>query len=115
LAELCHVPLPDRILDGKSLVPVLQSADAQSPHRVFHWQTGGGNNPSWAVREGPWKLLGNPRDTASKAPLSKEDRLFLVNLDDDLGETANAVSQHSEIVERLRKLHEVWVAEVEAQ
>src|SRR5262249_47733154 len=53
VAELCGVALPKNPLDGKSLVPVIQSADAPSPHAVLHWQF----ESSWAVRIGDWKLL----------------------------------------------------------
>lgn len=115
LAELCQVPLPQHKLDGKSIVPVLRSATAPSPHTVFHWQTGGAKSPSWAVREGAWKLLGNPRDTLAKKPLPKEDRLFLVNVEQDPGETVNLAGQHSQMVERLEQLHRQWIEEVERQ
>ena len=66
IAQLCNVPLPNSKIDGVSLVEILQSADAAPAHTVFHWQTGGGKNPSWAVRDGNWKLLGNPRDTSQQ-------------------------------------------------
>jgi arylsulfatase A len=56
LAALCGVPLPTPKIDGKSLVPVLQSANAPSPHDTFYWQSGGGKEPQWAVRQGDWKF-----------------------------------------------------------
>ncbi len=115
VAELCRVPLPQRKLDGHSLVEVIRSPSAPSPHKVFHWQTGPAKNPSWAVREGPWKLLGNPQDPSKKAPLTAADRLFLANLENDVSETTNVASEHPEIVARLKKLHEEWVRQVEEQ
>jgi len=48
IAEYCGVKLPHRKIDGKSIVPVIQSADAPSPHEVLHWETG----KHWAVRQG---------------------------------------------------------------
>ena len=72
-------------------------------------------NPSWAVREGAWKLLGNPQDTSVKAPIAKEDQLFLVNPAEDVGETKNVAREHPEVVKRLQKLHEEWVEEVQEQ
>ena len=53
LLELCGVKPPDAKLDGRSLLPVIRSAKAQSPHPVlfFQWQ----NN--WAFRKGDWKLI----------------------------------------------------------
>ena len=49
LAELCGVELPKAELNGRSLVPVLQSANAPSPHDVLQWRLG----DQWAVRQGP--------------------------------------------------------------
>ncbi len=110
IAEICGVELPPARLDGKSLVEVLRSSDAPSPHRVFHWQTGGDKKgPQWAVREGDWKLLGNPRDTSNKAPLTAGDELFLVNLAEDVTEMKNLAKSHPQVVERLKELHQGWV------
>jgi len=113
IAALCDVPLPKRKIDGKSLVDVIKSADAASPHEVFHWQSGGGRGgPQWAVREGPWKLIGNPRDTSNKAPLGKNDRLFLVNLQEDVSEMKNIAADHPDVVQRLKRLHDSWIKDV---
>ena len=110
LAELCGVPLLDDDIDGRSLVPVLRSAEAPTPHQVLHWQTGQGEKAQWAVREGPWKLIGNPRDTARKGPIGAEDRLFLVNLDQDVTEMTNQASGHPDVLRRLLSTHEAWQA-----
>ena len=77
IADLCEVPPPARKLDGKSIMPVIKSGEAKSPHDTFHWQTG---RNQWAVRSDDWKLIGNPRDTSNKAPLGPKDELFLSNL-----------------------------------
>jgi len=106
IAQLCGVPLPQHALDGASLVPVLNSADAPSPHQTFHWQTG---KNQWAVRQGDWKLIGNPRDTSNKAPLGPGDRLFLSHLGRAVDELKNLAPEHPDVVERLRGLHEQWV------
>lgn len=108
IAELCGVSLPDRKLDGTSIVPVIRSADAKTPHEIFHWQTGGNQ---WAVRAGEWKLIGNPRDTSNKAPLGQQDRLFLSNLAEDESEMTNLAPNNADVVKRLQKLHTDWVAE----
>jgi arylsulfatase A-like enzyme len=111
IASLCGVPTPDRWLDGKDITAVLRSEDAPSPHETFHWQTGGGDRPQWAVRQGDWKLIGNPHDTSHKAPLGANDRLFLANLAEDPGEMKNQAADHPEIVQQLKTLHEHWIAE----
>jgi len=109
IAELCGAPLPKRKIDGKSLVPVIKGSDAASPHAQLHWQSGGGGRPQWAVREGDWKLLGNPRDTSNTAPLGKDDGLFLVNLAKDPGERKNLAGQHPDTVSRLKAEHDRWI------
>ncbi|MFZ5830871.1 MAG: sulfatase-like hydrolase/transferase [Planctomycetota bacterium] len=114
IAELCSVELPERKIDGKSIVAVIRSDRAASPHPVFHWQTGPVKNPNWAVREGDWKLLGNPRDTTGRET-PKLDKLFLVNLAEDIGEVRNVAEQHPDIVKRLNSLHEEWLNDVEKQ
>lgn len=112
VAQLCDVNLPAQKIDGASLLDVIHSADHPSPHPVFHWQTGSRQNPSWAVREGDWKLLGNPQDPTRKQPVTEADRLFLVDVAQDPGETKNLRAEHPEIVQRLQQLHEQWLRDV---
>ena len=115
VASLAGLPSVQHRIDGKDITRLINSADAPTPHQVFHWQTGGGNNPPWAVRKGEWKLLGNPRDTSNKAPLTANDKLFLVNLRDDPTEMKNFAKEHPDIVTALLKLHQQWVTEVKRQ
>lgn len=106
IADLCEVPPPARKLDGRSIIPVITSAEAKSPHETFHWQTG---RNQWAVRSGDWKLIGNPRDTSNKAALGPKDKLFLSNLAKDHSEMKNLAEANPDIVEKLQKLHSEWV------
>ncbi|MES2570988.1 MAG: sulfatase-like hydrolase/transferase [Verrucomicrobiota bacterium] len=110
IAELCGVKTPNPDLDGRSLVPVIRSADMPSLHQVIHW-TG---DESWAVREGEWKLLVHPRDTSRKEPEGKTDNPFLANLAHDQGETRNFAKENPEIVEKLTALHQEWINRVQA-
>jgi arylsulfatase A len=112
IADLAGVERPDRKLDGRSIAKVIRSSEAESPHKQFHWQSGGGKNPQWAVRDGDWKLIGNPRDTSNKAPVGKGDARFLVNLADDVSEMKNLAGDNPEIVSRLEKLHDAWRKEL---
>ena len=66
-----------------------------------------------AVREGNWKLLGNPTDTSRKAPLTKDDELFLVDLGNDLGEIHNLGAKNPEVVQRLLALQQKFLADIE--
>jgi arylsulfatase A len=104
LTELCDIPLLRKDIDGKSIAALAKSNSADSPHETIHWTIGN----SWAVRSGVWKLIGNPRDTSDKAPLGKDDKLFLTNLKHDLSEMKNIASQHPDQVKRLSQLHQSW-------
>lgn len=111
LAELCGVRLLNEDIDGKSIVPVIHSADATSPHEVLHWMVGGAKRAQWAVRRGEWKLIGNVQ-SAGEPSLSAEDKqLFLCNLATDPSERNNLARQHPEIVRRLSQLHSDWMAQ----
>ena len=114
IAELCNVKLPDRKIDGASLRGVIHGNEKKSPHSTFHWQSGRGlgRKPQWAVRDGDWKLIGNPNDTSNKAPITSDDSRFLVNLAADVSEMKNLAAQHPQIVTRLEKLHDEWLSEV---
>lgn len=112
IAELCGVPLVKREIDGRSIVGVIRSADAASPHQVLYWQLGQGPQAQWAVREGDWKLIGNAVDSSHKAPITEEDRLFLANLQQDQREMKNLAREYPRVVERLKHLHEDWLVEL---
>ena len=109
LLDLCGVKQPDHKIDGKSIVSMIQKPDAPTPHQTFHWQTG---KESWAVREGNWKLLGNPNDTSNKAEITEDDKLFLVNLAQDVTEMKNIAKDHPSVVNRLKQYHEEWLKDV---
>jgi len=108
LAELSGVELLQPEIDGQSIVPVICSNTAPSPHAVVHW--GGGKGSQWAVREGDWKLIGNLQSTAGDVLSAEDKRLFLANLAADLGEKTNLARQHPEIVQRLSQLRAEWLA-----
>jgi len=97
ILELCGIALPDVKLDGRSLLSVIKSPDAPSPHKVLYWQW----QDRWAVRRGSWKLIGR----------GKQGR-FLGNLDDAQPERKNYLAERPQIVEELTRLHEKWFAEV---
>lgn len=93
---LCGVEPPDVTLDGKSLIPLIEDGEAPSPHKTLHWAWARG----WAVREGPWKLIGN-----SAKPTN------LVNLDDAEPERKNYLAEEPELARRLHQLHLDWIRE----
>ena len=102
IAEIAGVAKPNRKLDGLSIVRMIQSASAASPHKgAFYWQLGGGRGAQWVVREGNWKLLGNPKDRSDMAPIGPNDKLFLVDMAADIKEMNNLAAKHPEVVKRL--------------
>jgi arylsulfatase A len=102
ICDYCGARLPRRKIDGKSIRPVIESADAKSPHDVFHWQSG----RMWAVRSGDWKLV------TEMNRKSQQPSLLLSNLAEDVTETKSLAKQHPEIVKELTELHKKWAAEV---
>lgn len=117
-AELTGVAIPEgHVLDGKSIAATIKE-NAASPHERFYWRLGGNadnwKNAKWAIREGDWKLLGNPTENVrpeGTPALGPDDKKhFLVNLAKDIGETTNLAKEHPEVVTRLLD----YQAEVEA-
>jgi len=115
LLDLCGLEPPENALDGKSLLPMIHSPAAPSPHDVLHWQIGAGPKAQWAVRQGDWKLVGHPVDPTNHAPLTDADDLFLSNLSMDISEMRNLAPEYPGEVARLQKLHNQWLAEVTAE
>lgn len=105
VTELCGIaPEPDApALDGHSLIPVIESADAESSHGgVLHFAWRG----DWAVRDGDWKLISmTPR--GSEKPI-----ISLHNLAGENPEAVDHFEKQPDIVARLKKLHEAWFREV---
>lgn len=99
LAALSGVPLQEEDIDGKNIKAVLQSSEAASPHEILYWQIGN----QWAVRQGPWKLIINPRITGQTLP-EADRKVFLANLEKDPSEQTNYAADYPDITERLRKL-----------
>ncbi len=111
LAELAGISLPEgHRLHGSSIVEVIRSADAASPHGEAYWRMGTGEKSRWAVREGDWKLLANANESVRLAGVEalgpKDRRSFLVNLAEDPGERENLAERHPDVVRRLLDLRE---------
>ncbi len=98
IMDLCGVPLPGVKLDGQSVMPIIESADTPSHHKVMHWHF----EQRWAVREGDWKLISAPHGEPE----------FLGNLADEEPERKNHIKEEPEIAEKLFHLHDDWIKEV---
>ena len=93
ILEWCRVEKPEVELDGCSLQPVIDSAEAPSAHPViyFQWQQ------NWAVREGDWKLIKGSS---------------LHNLADENPEELDYFNEKPEIVEALQARYDAWAEDV---
>ncbi len=111
IADYVACPTLNDSLDGRSLRSVIDSPTTKSPHEQLYWLLGKGEGAQWAVRQGSWKLLGNPKDPRQPKALGDEDQLFLVNLDDDLSESKNVAQQHPQKVAELKAIHTGYVSE----
>ena len=98
IAELCGTRLPEVKLDGKSLLPIIHSADAPSHHEILHWQF----QRRWAVRRGDWKLISTPQGEPQ----------ILANLAGPEPEVKNHFDEQPELVGQLHQLHQEWLTEV---
>lgn len=90
-AEMSTLPR----LDGIDLLPLLEGGKP-GPGRTLHWHFG----DNWAVREGPWKLIGKGAEAT-----------FLADLDADPAEKTNRLGEQRAIAEKLTVAHRQWIAE----
>jgi len=107
ICRYCDVELPRRKFDGRDITALIDSDDAESPHELYHWQSGN----QWAVRSGEWKLVG----TVAKGTSGRKTELFLSNMKQDTTETKNIAQDHPGITEELVAAHKEWTVEVQEQ
>jgi arylsulfatase A-like enzyme len=114
-AEILETKLPDNAgEDSVSMMPVL-SGKAITPLReaVVHHSING----SFAIRQGPWKLIlgADSGGWSAPKPGSKEAAKLppvqLYDMTQDIGERANECKSHPQIVERLTRLLEKTIAD----
>ncbi len=114
-AELLGVPLPPNAgEDSVSFLPVmLGRAQGVRREAVVHHSIDG----SFAIRQGSWKLALTSSSGGWSAPrpgtpaAAKLPAVQLYDLSADPGETNNLQARHPEIVDRLTKLLEKYVAD----
>ena len=113
LCDILEISTPINQLDGKSIVEVLHSKEARSPHEVLYWMW----QEMWAVRKGKWKLIYKGHDTTGKYSKHPEKEFlmpeyYLANLEDENPEEINYALKYPEIVKELTQLHEHWAVDV---
>jgi arylsulfatase A-like enzyme len=112
LARLAGAPLPERLIDGKDIHPLLLGREgARSPHEALYFYWG---HHLQAVRSGRWKLhfpheyrsLDGPAGSGGMPSryTQRSIDLALFDLEADRSETTNVAAQHPDVVERLKAL-----------
>ena len=98
--EIAKGTLPDRVIDGKSLVDFIEDKKPSPDHEFFYY-----SGPRlFAVRAGDWKLHFIKRKRGPKGHLSTPvycDSPELYNLAKDPGERDDVASEHPDVVEHL--------------
>lgn len=120
LCEIMGAPLPDQILDGESIVPVLTGTQPD-PNRAIFWhfpaylqsygQTAAEqrdvlfrSRPVSVIRQGDWKLLHFYEDNSYE----------LYNLREDIGETHDLAILQPDQTARLSKVLSKWLENTQA-
>ncbi|MEX0986639.1 MAG: sulfatase-like hydrolase/transferase [Bacteroidales bacterium] len=99
ICAVLDIDLPvDHIYDGKNIFSVIEDHIEDPLHDQLYFD---GNDRSWAVREGAWKLL-----------LSRRGNMELYNLDSDPYEEKNLVDEHPGIVKDLKQKYTNWRSEM---
>jgi len=107
LLDIADVDLPDRDVDGQSLVPLLDGKTMEQ--RTFFWHyphySNQGGFPGGAARQGEFKLVERYED----------GRAHLYNIAKDIGEKHDIAEQHPDIVKTLRSQLHAWYKRVDAK
>ncbi len=115
LAAITRSPLPEKIIDGVNIFPLLAGDEMANPRRIFYYYYG--DNQLEAVREDNWKLIFPHKHRSYEGVMpgenglpgeynSKVSELELYDLRRDPGERYNLLSFYPEKVEDLKKIAE---------
>jgi len=119
LMDVCGVRLPAKpIVDGVSLLPLLEGRDIQWPERMLFFQCHRGLTPqryqNCAVVTQRFKMVGYP-DTFNdrKLETSRESPILeLYDLSTDPGENNNVAARYPEVLANLRNAYDAWLDDV---
>jgi arylsulfatase A-like enzyme len=97
-AAAANASLPsNRPVDGTNLLPYLTAETSTPPHDILFWRVG----PNAAARKGRWKYVELDRE-----------RVFLFDLETDVGETRNMADDKPEIVAEMAEAIKNWETEM---
>jgi len=102
LAALAGVPVPQGQVEGRNLLPLLQTPDTPWPDRYMfshkgRWKTGDSpDNHQWkdfSVRNQRFRFVEN---------------VALYDMQNDPGQTTNVIAEHPELVQQMRAAYDDW-------
>jgi arylsulfatase A-like enzyme len=97
MAEIAGARLPEKKIDGISLLPLLLAGKSLPERTVFWYHQG-----EKAARKGPWKLLIMPDSKSRKAFKT------LYNLDEDIGEKSDLAEKYPAKLKELQAELDAW-------
>ncbi|MEN8126781.1 MAG: sulfatase [Planctomycetota bacterium] len=114
IAAIADAPLPEKQIDGVSILPLLLGQEDADPRREYYYYYANGLE---AVRQGRWKLHFphsyrsykgvEPGKDGWPGPCGKgKTGLALYDLQNDIGERNDVKDQHPKVVARLQELGE---------
>jgi len=115
VAAITGAALPEKKIDGVSLLPMLEGDENANPRNTFYFYYGGELR---GVREGKWKRVYEHRSRSYVGVEPGMDGLpgpyanptvptALYDLENDVGETTDVSADHPDVVARLDELAEV--------
>lgn len=118
--DAAGVKIPEDLkIDGKSLMPLLKSSDADWSDRNLFLQCERGLTPhrykNCAVISDRYKLVGYPNTFEERDFVPPDNPEFeLYDLVSDPGETTNIAGEHPEIVNDLKAAYDIWFDDVKS-
>ena len=101
-------PAKNQVLDGKSIIPLLEQADAPRREAIYwhypHYHPGGAT-PYSAIRDGDWKLI----------EFHERNQIELYNVKDDIGEKSDRATSMPDKAKQMREKLHTWRKQVGAQ
>ncbi|MCA9156044.1 MAG: sulfatase-like hydrolase/transferase, partial [Planctomycetales bacterium] len=102
LADLAGAKLPEKQVEGRSLLPLIQGSDSEWPDRYLY------------THVGRWKTGEEPNDYQWRNFAVRNQRFRLVNntalydMQADPGQTTNVIDQHPEQAQAMREAYDAW-------